>query len=190
MITPRLYDTLDADEQKLWHTHVFEVKSGMLIMPKPAAVPDSAWELAENREMEEVVKLYGKIYHLWQTDRGDTLPLGEPKLMTSYTEAGQMKGGFESVVGDRDKRFGSDWKRKKEVREYIEEPKLHEHADWAWKKGKVEKGDRSERTEEIALGNKGQKEEEAEMLETAKRVTADRKKNDPAGVHIGVVGGV
>ncbi|KAJ4290460.1 hypothetical protein N0V90_010677 [Kalmusia sp. IMI 367209] len=136
MITPRLYDTLDAAEQKLWHSHVFEVKSGMLIMPKPSAVPEVAWEVAENKEMEEVIQLYGKVYHLWQVDRGDTLPLGEPKLMTSYTEANQMPGGFEKVVAERDARFGSDWTRKKETRGYIGEPKIHEHADWAWKKGK------------------------------------------------------
>ncbi|KAF2112948.1 hypothetical protein BDV96DRAFT_147529 [Lophiotrema nucula] len=133
MITPRLYEGLDAEEQKLWHSHVFEVKSGMLIMPKPSVIPDAAWELAENKEMEEVIHLYGKVYHLWQVDRGDKLPLGEPKLMTSFTKEKQLPGGLEGLVGERDKRFGSDYKRKKEVRSYIEEPKTHENADAAWK---------------------------------------------------------
>jgi len=132
MITPRLFATLDAEEQKLWHTHVFEVKSGMLIMPKPAAVPEAAWELAENKEMEEVVNLYGKVYHLWQVDRGDVLPLGEPKLMTSFTKKEQFPD-FEEKLKDRDARFGSDYQRKSEVREYIEEPKLEGNADWVWK---------------------------------------------------------
>jgi hypothetical protein len=134
MITPKLYNTLDAEEQKLWHSHVFEVKSGMLIMPKPSAIPESAWELAENREMEEVIHLYGKIYHLWQTDRGDKLPLGEPQLMTSYTSGDQMPN-FEKRMKDRDERFKTDSQRKKEVREYIEEPKIHENADATWAKG-------------------------------------------------------
>ncbi|KAL5429700.1 hypothetical protein PMIN04_000082 [Paraphaeosphaeria minitans] len=168
MITPGLYSTLDETEQKLWHSHVFEVKSGMLIMPKPSVVPDAAWELAENREMEEVVHLYGKVYHLWQTDRGDTLPLGEPKLMTSYTEAQQFPGGFEKVIGERDARFGSDWRRKREVRSHIEEPQIHENADWVWK---------------------GKKADEGEMIEKAK-VTAERKEKDPADTHVGVIGGV
>jgi hypothetical protein len=132
MISPRLYNTLDAEEQKLWHSHVFEVKSGMLIMPKPAALPEAVWEVAENKEMEEVIQLYGKVYHLWQTDRGDRLPLGPPKLMTSYTRADQFPD-YEKTIDDRDKRFGSDWRRKKEVREYIEVPKIHENADAAWK---------------------------------------------------------
>jgi len=130
MITPKLYETLDAEERKLWHSHVFEVKSGMLIMPTPTGVPDSVWEKAENAEMEEVVKIYGKIYHLWQTDRGDKLPLGEPKLMTSYIADNQFE--FEKMVGDRDKRFGSDYKRKQELREYIEKPEIHPDADQTW----------------------------------------------------------
>ncbi|KAF2703478.1 DUF1264-domain-containing protein [Pleomassaria siparia CBS 279.74] len=138
MITPRLFDTLDAEEQTLWHTHVFEVKSGMLIMPRPAAVPEAVWEIAETKEMEEVIKLYGKVYHLWQTDRGDKLPLGKPKLMASFTDEGQMGGGgFEEVVGERDRRFGSDWKRKREVRAGIEVPDGVEGrggADSTWKK--------------------------------------------------------
>lgn len=132
MITPRLFSTLDREEQALWHSHVFEVKSGMLIMPKPALVPEAAWEVAENKEMEQVIKLYGKVYHLWQVDRGDTLPLGEPKLMTSFTKEGQMKG-FEEVVGERDRKFGSDWRRKKDVREYIESPEVMGDADVTWK---------------------------------------------------------
>ena len=32
MVTPRIYETLDQEERKLWHSHVFEVKSGMLVM--------------------------------------------------------------------------------------------------------------------------------------------------------------
>jgi len=164
MITRDLYTTLDAQERRLWHSHVFEVKSGMLIMPAgnltttssssskeaehdhhPAGSvlsgladavkslgPQQTWESAETKEMEGVVELYGKIYHLWQTDRGDALPLGEPQLMTSFTEAAQFPD-FERVVGERDARMGGDWRRKRELRAYIGEPEIHGDADWAWK---------------------------------------------------------
>jgi hypothetical protein len=132
MITPKLYETLDSNERKLWHSHVYEVKSGMLIMPHPQLVPDAAWEVAETEEMKEVIKLYGKVYHLWQTDRGDALPLGEPKLMTSYVADGQMD--FDRLVGDRDRRFGVDYRNKREKRKGIEEPEIHADADWTWKK--------------------------------------------------------
>lgn len=125
MITANLYETLDPSERRLWHSHVYEVKSGMLIMPNPnPAMPSAAWETAENREMEQVVKLYGKVFHLWQTDRGDKLPLGEPKLMTSFTEDGQMKD-WDEAVGDRDQRFGEDWRKKKELRKGIEKMEVH-----------------------------------------------------------------
>ena len=64
---------------------MFEVKSGMLVMPLPkgSLVPERAWEEAETKEMEEVVVLYGKVYHLWQVERGGKVPLGEPQLRTS-----------------------------------------------------------------------------------------------------------
>ena len=61
MVTPKVFATLDEDEKKLWHSHVFEVKSGMLVMPVPGIVPDAVWEAAENKEMEQVVTLYGKV---------------------------------------------------------------------------------------------------------------------------------
>ncbi|KAJ7855904.1 hypothetical protein B0H14DRAFT_2753806 [Mycena olivaceomarginata] len=122
MITPKLYETLPSEERPLWHSHVFEVKSGMLIMPGPRGVGlSSAWEAAETKEMEDVVKLYGKTYHLWQTDRGDALPLGKPELMMSFTREGQFD--FEGRVGERDARF------EKEAREGIEVPVIHPDAD-------------------------------------------------------------
>nr|POF13995.1 oil body-associated protein 1a [Quercus suber] len=130
MIKPHLYETLDAEERKLWHSHVFEVKSGMLIMPSPAAVPDAVWEVAENKEMEEVIVLYGKVYHLWQTDRGDQLPLGKPQLMTSFTSENQFD--MDKIVRDRDQRFRVDSKKKAEIRAYIQEPQIHPDADQAW----------------------------------------------------------
>ncbi|RQM07800.1 hypothetical protein DH86_00000670, partial [Scytalidium sp. 3C] len=68
------------------------VKSGMLIMPN-SNVPDVAWNKAETAEMEEIVGLYGKTYHLWQVDRGDEVPLGVPQLMGSYTRHDQVPWG-------------------------------------------------------------------------------------------------
>ncbi|TRM69855.1 hypothetical protein BD626DRAFT_475512 [Schizophyllum amplum] len=128
MITPRLYEELPPDERKLWHSHVFEVKSGQLIMPQPSTslTPAKVWEQAELKEMEEVIGLYGKTYHLWQVDRGDAVPLGSPKLMMSFTHPTE---GFEKVVTDRDKRYGVNHEEKARARAYIPEPKIHPDAD-------------------------------------------------------------
>ena len=136
MISGSLYRTLPPDERKLWHSHVLEVKSGMLIMPGPRGVPTDVWEVAETKEMEDIVGLYGKTYHFWQVDRGDKLPLGEPKLMMSLTQKEQCPPpGFDKLVEERDEKFGVSHERKSKKREYIPEPEIHEDADSMWKKG-------------------------------------------------------
>ncbi|KAF7955281.1 uncharacterized protein EAE97_000540 [Botrytis byssoidea] len=130
MITRRLYEKLDAEERKLWHSHDYEVKSGMLILPNPT-VPDAVWTVAETEEMKEVIGLYGKTFHFWQTDRGDELPLGMPVLMGSFTADEQVPW---DKVKERDERFGVDTQKKREARKGIESVEIHEDADQVWKK--------------------------------------------------------
>ena len=135
MISGTLYKTLDPEERKLWHSHVFEVKSGMLIMPTPTGVPNAAWEVAETKEMEDVVGFYGKTYHFWQVDKGDKLPLGGAELMMSFTKDGDIPPpGFGAIVKERDERYGVSFEQKAKKREYIEEPEIHEDADSAMKR--------------------------------------------------------
>ena len=77
MVPKHVYETLNPAEQKLWHSHEYEVGSGMLILPKPGNVAKDEWEAAEIEAMKEVSGLYGKTWHFWQVDKGDELPLGE-----------------------------------------------------------------------------------------------------------------
>ena len=125
MISPKLYAILPSEERRLWHSHVYEVKSGMLILPTPSMIPVSAWEIAETKEMEQIVGLYGKTYHFWQVDRGDKVPMGEAQLMMSFTDAGQVEQ-LKGMVEDRDRRYGVNQEEKKEKRAHIEEPQIHE----------------------------------------------------------------
>ncbi|MCJ1393556.1 hypothetical protein MMC18_006431 [Xylographa bjoerkii] len=135
MVTPRIFAALPADERRLWHSHVFEVKSGMLIMPQPTLVPRAAWERAETKEMEQVVGLYGKTYHLWQVDRGDVVPMGAPELMMSFTGEEQLKEKAH-LLKDRDEKFKNDTGHKREIRKGIVEPEIEADADQVWKKGR------------------------------------------------------
>jgi hypothetical protein len=97
----------------------------MLVMPQPSSlVPQATWEKAETAEMEEVIHLYGKVYHLWQVDKGHKIPLGKPELMTSIIAFDQIPD-LEKVMDERDIRLGTDWRRKKEIRAGIEEPEIH-----------------------------------------------------------------
>ncbi|MCJ1317772.1 hypothetical protein MMC15_003099 [Xylographa vitiligo] len=135
MVSPRLFATLPAEERRLWHSHVFEVKSGMLIMPQPTLVPRAVWERAETTEMEQVVGLYGKTYHLWQVDRGDVVPMGAPELMMSFTGEEQLAEKAD-LLRERDERFGTDFGHKREIRKGIVEPEIEADADQVWKKGR------------------------------------------------------
>jgi hypothetical protein len=66
-----LYKQLPEEEKKYWHSHVYEVKGGLITLPR---VP----EIAEKEVMKKLVNTYGKTFHTWQIDRGDDLPYGPP----------------------------------------------------------------------------------------------------------------
>lgn len=84
IVSEELFLTLPDEEKPLWHTHEFEVKSGVLFMP---GVPG----VVERRDLEKVAKTYGKTIHFWQVDRGDALPLGVPQIMMALTRDGQLR---------------------------------------------------------------------------------------------------
>ncbi|KAL4803990.1 hypothetical protein BDV18DRAFT_143634 [Aspergillus unguis] len=135
MIPKHVYLTLPDDEKKLWHSHDFEVKSGMLVLPKPAQADPEEWEKAETEAMKEVVGLYGKTWHFWQIDRGDQLPLGYPVLMGSLTESTQID--LDQALSGRNARLGVDHKEKAKNRGGIEHHDVHHHADSWWKEAKT-----------------------------------------------------
>ena len=126
IISEKLFQTLPEEEKKLWHSHVYEVKSGSLIAPR---LPD----LAENELMKKVIGTYGKTSHTWQVDRGDQLPLGIPKLMMGFTADGQAN---PQMVAHRDKGYGISSEEKKKARADISAPPIQPGAD-AWQKGEI-----------------------------------------------------
>ena len=124
IISARLFETLPAEEKKLWHSHVHEVKSGQLIGPR---LP----ELAEKELMKDLIGTYGKTWHTWQVDRGDALPLGIPQLMMGFTADGQAD---PEIVAARDRGYGISSEKKKQDRADIPSPAIHPAAD-DWKTG-------------------------------------------------------
>lgn len=126
IISARLFESLPEEEKQLWHSHVYEVKSGTLIAP---GLP----QLAEHELMEKIVSTYGKTWHTWHTDQDKELPLGFPHLMMAFTKDGQID---EEMVAARDKRFGVSTAEKRENRADIKAPPIAPEAD-AWEKGKV-----------------------------------------------------
>lgn len=126
IVSRRLYDGLPPAEQRLWHSHVHEVKSGQLILP---GVP----EPAEKALMRKLVDTYGKTWHTWHTDRDKALPLGVPQLMMGATADGQID---PARVAERDRRFGVDSAAKRADRADIPAPPVHPAAD-AWQRGEA-----------------------------------------------------
>ena len=126
IISRKLFTTLPEEEKKLWHSHVYEVKSGELIAP---GVP----QLAEHELMEQIVSTYGKTFHTWHTDKELTLPVGVPQIMMGFTKDGQLA---DSLIKGRDKRFKISTAEKRENRKDIKEPPIEKGAN-AWEAGEV-----------------------------------------------------
>ncbi|XP_073158370.1 oil body-associated protein 2C [Henckelia pumila] len=97
IISDKIFETLSPDEQKLWHSHAYEIKSGLWVNPR---VP----EMMMNQELQNLAKTYGKFWCTWQTDRGDKLPMGLPALMMSpqAVKEGMIK---PELVAKRDAKY-------------------------------------------------------------------------------------
>lgn len=126
IISERLFKKLPAEEKKLWHSHVYEVKSGTLVAP---GIPD----VAEHELMEKLVSTYGKTIHTWHTDQERELPIGSPMIMMGFTKDGQLK---PELIADRDKRLNVSTAEKKKNRQDIPVPIVDPQAN-AWEKGEV-----------------------------------------------------
>lgn len=137
IISERLFRELPEEEKKLWHSHVFEVKSGQLVAP---GLPD----VAEKELMEKLVTTYGKTWHTWQVDRGDPLPLGVPQLMMGFTREGQID---QEMLRARDEDLGIKTEEKKARRADLPTPAIAPGAN-AWERGEALQLGLETRTEE------------------------------------------
>ncbi|XP_073138924.1 oil body-associated protein 1A-like [Henckelia pumila] len=112
VVSNELFSTLPDDEKRLWHSHEYEVKSGVLFMP---TVPGPV----QRQDLENVCKTYGKVMHFWQVDRGDNLPLGIPQIMMALTRDGQLN---DNLAQDVEKRYNVSFAMERENRAYMKGP--------------------------------------------------------------------
>jgi len=125
IVSAKIFESLPPEEKKLWHSHNYEVKSGVLTAPGMA-------EAAEKDLMKVLIGTYGKTWHMWQVDRGDKLPLGIPQLMMAFTADGQAKA---NIIAERDKLYGLS-ANKKTARADIPDAKHDPGAD-GWQNGQA-----------------------------------------------------
>ncbi|URE32254.1 hypothetical protein MUK42_18336 [Musa troglodytarum] len=123
IVSDGIFETLPAGEQKLWHSHAYEVKSGALMCP---GMP----EVMQRQELKGLAKTYGKFWCTWQVDRGDRLPLGAPALMMSPQEV-QMAMAAPELVRNRDDKYKVSSEGIKESRKDMAEPlRVNPNADY------------------------------------------------------------
>jgi hypothetical protein len=125
IVSEERFRRLPDDEKRLWHSHRYEVKSGILVAP---GIPD----LAEHTYFADLVSTYGKTFHTWQYDRDD-FPYGIPQLMMGLTEDGQAD---EALVRERDRRLGVSTAHKRQSRTDIPAPELVPGAN-PWESGRT-----------------------------------------------------
>jgi hypothetical protein len=126
IVSERLFRQLPEDEKPLWHSHHYETTSGQLVMP---GLPDPV----ETAAMRTLASTYGKTWHTWQIDRGDTVPLGVPQLMMGYTRDDQLD---PRIVAERDRNLGVSMADKRRARADIPVPTPAPGAN-AWEGGQT-----------------------------------------------------
>ncbi len=124
IISEERFRGLPGEEKQLWHSHHYEVKSGMLLAPR---VPD----IAEHPYFEDLVSTYGKTFHTWQYDRDD-FPYGIPQLMMALVSDGQPD---ERQLRQRDREVGVSTQHKRENRADIPTPPVVPGAN-SWENGR------------------------------------------------------
>ena len=134
IISEARFRSLPEEEKRLWHSHHYEVKSGVLVAP---GIP----ELAERAYFKDLVTTYGKTFHTWHYDRDD-FPYGIPQLMMGFTEDGQAN---PDLVDARDHRLGVSANARRERRREIPMPEVVHGAN-AWQSGRTLQTQLEERT--------------------------------------------
>jgi Protein of unknown function (DUF1264) len=107
IISEKLFQTLPAAERGFWHPHNYEILSGQLVAP---GLPD----MAEKELMRTKMNSYGKTWHVWSTDHGDQLPLGEPMLAWSFNRDGEAR---PELIEKRRRQMGVDDQAKRRDRQ-------------------------------------------------------------------------
>ena len=125
IVSERIFEGFENEEKKLWHSHAYEVKSGMWVSPR---VPEALGK----PELRQIGRSYGKFWCTWQVDRGDRLPIGAPALMVS--PQGVPRGHVRpDLVKNRDSKCRLSSDELKESRMEIEEPDWMDPCADFWK---------------------------------------------------------
>ncbi|KAI8084002.1 uncharacterized protein B0P05DRAFT_535810 [Gilbertella persicaria] len=120
IISENLFKSLPEEEKKYWHSHKYEVESGMLVMTAKPMVPDVLVSAAEKEQLQIVANCYGKTWQLWPVDKDNKcsskIPYGPPQLLMAFTKDNQVD---PKLIKERDEHLGISTEQKRKEREGV-----------------------------------------------------------------------
>ncbi|KAE8811499.1 Oil body-associated protein 2A [Hordeum vulgare] len=114
IVSRKIFESLPAEEQKLWHSHAHKIKTGLWANPWVPSMLGKA-------ELDHMAGTFGKFWCTWQVDRGDRLPLGAPALMVS-PQAERVGAVRSDLVRKRDQKYSFSTEELKAARADVEVP--------------------------------------------------------------------
>jgi hypothetical protein len=124
IISDTVFKTLPADEQALWTSNAYSIKSGIKVAPR---LP----QMAENALLGDEIRTYSKKILTWQVDK-DYLPRGIPQLCFNFTQDGPKPDA--ELVRRREFRMAVDSRKLAEARKNLPDFVPNRNAD-SWKYG-------------------------------------------------------
>ncbi|KIJ55601.1 hypothetical protein M422DRAFT_774588 [Sphaerobolus stellatus SS14] len=116
IVSEETFNTLPEEEKKYWHSHKYEVESGVLQLKFKSDIPKDLQNEISNPVMNVLHKTYGKTIHTWAIDQHPELPIGPPHLMVSWTGEGQAD---VALVKKRDEEYDMDSEAVKKSRSTV-----------------------------------------------------------------------
>lgn len=122
-----IYEKLPDDEKHHWHSHIFEVQSGLLVAPDVS-------EEGEMEIMEFLIQTYGKVVDVWH--QGLDLPIGTPLLANALALDSQVDWEVADYM-DRVLNLKTTHRERREKRKSLKVPDLPKDSNLYLQTGKA-----------------------------------------------------
>jgi hypothetical protein len=119
IVSAEIFATLPLAERKLYHSHAYSVKNGLLVLPGLSAEE-------ELKAMAGVINTYGKVVDYWHSYQD--FPLGPPRLAYGLADDSQLN---TTIIQEMDKTLnvGTTWLERKKARAGLKMPTIIEGAN-------------------------------------------------------------
>ncbi|KAJ4980236.1 hypothetical protein NE237_031073 [Protea cynaroides] len=92
IVSDKIFTNLSPDEQKPWHSHAYEIKSGIWLNPRVS-------EMLQKTELRNLAKTYGKCWCTWRVERASEAVGAFGKGGSSWIRRWNPSGFLTAGVG-------------------------------------------------------------------------------------------